>query len=123
MARMEISAYEKFDAATRNMTAQALIFDGRAVGRIVIKHGNAANAFVQVWGAPMATARATGYGYDRNSAAVMAAISKLAECPNANDAIAYEAFNRIRAIAADWNGGTRYENALEAAGFHVSTIC
>lgn len=114
--------YSKFDAATREVTAQALLFNGQPVGRIVIKYGNAATAFVQIWGAPMATARATGYGYDKASAAVMDAIGKLAETPDERDAIACQAFERIKRIASDWKGGTRYASALEAAGFTIANV-
>ena len=42
--------YDKFDAATRAFEAYAILRDGKPVGRIVIKFGNAATAYVQVWG-------------------------------------------------------------------------
>jgi hypothetical protein len=117
---MTESIYTKFDRSFGNVTAQALLLDGKPVGRIVIKYGNAATAYVQVWGASMATARATGYGYDKGSAAVMEAIRKLPDAPDPADTLASEAQWRLRLVADGWDGGTRYANVIEAAGF---TIC
>lgn len=114
--------YEKFDAATRNITAQALLFDGKPVGRIVIKHGAAATAYVQVWGASMASARATGYGYDKASAAVMSAILALPDAPDKADSLASDAHRKLVVAADYWNGGTRYATALENVGFTVCNV-
>lgn len=114
--------YSKFDAATRNMTAQALLLDGKAVGRIVIKHGAAATAYVQIWGAPMATARATGYGYDKATQAVMSAIGRFDPSEAPQDSPCALAWMRIRSMAKAWDGGTRYASALEAAGFTVCNV-
>ena len=98
--------YDKFDAATRDMTAQALLMDGKAVGRIVIKFGAAATAYVQIWGAPMATGRATGYGYDKASAAVMAAIRAFPSAPSERDLLASKAHRAIYLAADTWDGGS-----------------
>lgn len=114
--------YEKFDKATGSFTAQALLRDGKPVGRIVVKFGAAATAFVQIWGAPMTTARATGYGYDKASAAVMAAIDRMREWPTEQDIEAWQAFEAIGIMQREWNGGTRYTTALEAAGFTVCNV-
>lgn len=114
--------YKKFDSATQNYTAQALLYDGKPVGRIVIKFGNAATAFVQIWGAPMATARATGHGYDKASAAVMAAISALPAAPDERDTDASAAHKALWLVADGWKGGTRYTTALESAGFTVANV-
>lgn len=112
--------YERFDAATRNITAQALLFDGKPVGRIVIKHGAAATAYVQMWGASMASARATGYGYDKASAAVMSALGRIpAEQMDSETA---RLVSLVYEVARQWDGGTRYANALEQAGFTVCNV-
>ena len=112
--------YEKFDKATGNITAQILLINGKPVGRIVVKFGAAATAYVQIWGAPMAMGRATGYGYDKASAAVMAAIDGLTVQPDKSDALHFEAYQMLLQCARNWNGGTRYTNALEASGFTVA---
>ena len=119
---MTDSSYSKFDTAFRNVSAYALIFGGEPVGRVVVKYGNAATAYVQVWGAPMATARATGYGYDKESHAVIDAIKRFdpSEAPaHAHGALAWM---RARSTAEAWNGSTHWHDALEAAGFTVATV-
>jgi hypothetical protein len=112
----------KFDAAFRNVSAYALIFDGKAVGRVVVKYGNAATAYVQVWGVPMTTARATGYGYDKESAAVIDAIKRFSPSEAPADAAGALAWMRARSTAAAWSGSANWRNALEAAGFTVATV-
>ncbi len=67
-----------------------------------------------------ATARATGYGYDKGSAAVMNAIRRLDPSEAPEETPHALAWMRLRSCAAAWDGGTRYANAIEAAGF---TIC
>lgn len=114
--------YERFDAATRNITAQALLFQGKPVGRIIIKHGASATAYVQIWGSSMATARATGYGYDKATQAVMDAIGRLDASEPPSDSINALAWMRIRSCAQSWQGGTRYATALEQAGFTVCNV-
>lgn len=114
--------YSRFDAATRNMTAQALLFDGKPVGRIVIKFGNAATAYVQIWGSSMAIGRATGYGYDKASAAVMAAIEGMNRDDWPQDDVQSRAFARLQETRSSWDGGTRYANALESAGLTVCNV-
>lgn len=114
--------YEKFDKATAQFEACALLREGKPVGRVVIKYGNAATAFVQIWGAPMATGRATGYGYDKGSAAVMAAIDNLTVQPDRCDEEATAAFAAIIAAAQSWDGGTRWRNVLKAAGFTIAGV-
>lgn len=119
---MTDTIYSKFDAAFRNVSAYALIFNGKAVGRVVVKYGNAATAYVQIWGAPMATARATGYGYDKTSQAVMGAFKRLDPSEAPTDSIDALAWMRARSTAEAWSGSTNWRNALEAAGFTVATV-
>jgi len=114
--------YTRFDRATSDITAIALLRNGKPVGRIVIKYGAAATAYVQIWGAPMATARATGGGYDKATAAVMSAVERMTDRPNKRDTVATAAFDAIRAVASEWDGGTRYTSALVAAGFMLALV-
>jgi len=114
--------YDRFNTATRDLTAQALLLDGKPVGRIVIRDAQACSAFVQIWGASMAIGKAGGGGYDRHSAAVFDAIGKLTDRPDGRDESAFVAFNRIRKSARSWNGGTRYAYHLESAGFTVCNV-
>lgn len=113
--------YDRFDKATREFTAVALVLDGQAVGRIVIKHGAAATAYVQIWGAEMACGRATGYGYDKQSAAVIDAVRRLPES-TASDATWRTAAEKIKAAFADGRDGERWTRRLEAVGFAVCNV-
>jgi len=114
--------YSKFDGATSKFSAYALLLDGKPVGRIVIKFGASATAYVQIWGAPMATARATGYGYDKATQAVMDAIGRFDRSEAPQDAEGALAWMRIQSVAQCWDGGTRYRAALENAGFILATV-
>ena len=117
--------YKQFDKATSQFTAQALLLNGEPVGRIIVKFGNAATAYVQLWGAPMASARATGYGYDKASAAIMSAIKRMCAdeyLPHDDDKTACEAHAKLTACAIMWDGGTRYTNAIETAGLTVTNV-
>lgn len=114
--------YEKFDKATGNISAYALLWQGKPVGRIVIKFGAAATAYVQIWGAPMSSARATGYGYDKVSVAVMAAIARMNDWPSGQDEPALLAFARLQEARTHWNGSTRFTDAIERAGLTIANV-
>jgi hypothetical protein len=70
--------YAKFDTAFQNVSAYHLSLNGEAFGRVVLRHGNAITCYFHVWGLPMVDARATGWGYDKASAAVDGAIEQFA---------------------------------------------
>jgi hypothetical protein len=112
--------HDKFDRATGNISAYALLWEGKPVGRLVIKFGAAATAYVQIWGAEMVSCRATGYGYDNATAAVMGALARLAsvDAPQGNEAPFVALLDGLRA----WDGGTSYPNAIEAAGFVLARV-
>ena len=113
-------AYDAFDKATRHFEAYAILLNGKAVGRVVIKYGNAATAFVQVWGAEMVIGRATGYGYDKATAAVEAAATKLRKFSPYEEAGRKAIACFDRAFADKGAGGARWPSRLEAEGL---TIC
>ena len=117
--------YDQFDSATRGISAVALIRDGRSVGRVVLKFGNAATAYVQLWGATMTRGRATGYGYDKASAAVGDAARRLlalllsgedgGQIDPATISAFAEAFDQGRE-------GRSWQSALEHAGFTLAIV-
>jgi hypothetical protein len=113
--------YDRFDAATRNISAYAFLLDGKPAGRVVLKHGNAVTAFFQVWGAEMATGRAGGGGYDRGTAAVLGAVAKL-PTEVAHDPHASEALRRIRDAFAKGRDGSRWTSTIEDAGFVLANV-
>jgi hypothetical protein len=87
--------YAAFEKATGHMTALAIVKDGQAVGRIIIKPGRDGaarlTAYVQVWGAPMVAGYARGYGYDKRGAALSSALCKL----DGSDALGLAAMGHI----------------------------
>jgi len=116
--------YTQFDKATVSLTAAALVLDGEAVGRVVVKYGAAATAYVQVWGAAMAKGRATGYGYDKTTAAIADAVRHLILASvSAGDTQAHDAMTRVLSAFADGGaGGERWDTRLRAAGFTVCNV-
>lgn len=122
--------YAAFDKATNSFSASALILNGKVAGRIVIKFGAAATAFVQLWGVEMASGRATGYGYDKATAAVKAAVVKIAargpvaDQVRAGDTEARDAMEALFTTftAGDGRDGERGTRRLEAAGFTLANV-
>lgn len=116
--------YEQFDKATSNLTAVALIYNGRPAGRIVLKFSAATTAYVQIWGVEMTSGRATGGGYDKGTAAVAAAVAKTAKAAMCSDipASAANAFAALRAAFDGPDDGRRWEPRLEGAGFTIARV-
>jgi len=111
--------YRKFDAATSRTTAVALIYAGKVAGRIVIKFGEAATAYVQIWGLEMQSGRATGGGYDKATAAVEAAVAKLKPL-KAGDDLAAQNAKWALCSAFDGADGRGWEQRLETCGFTIA---
>lgn len=112
--------YEQFDAAFRNVSAFAILKDGRHVANIALKHGEAVTAYVHYIGLEMTTARAGGGGYDRATAAIEAAARKTkgGDAPKATQ-LNGDAFI---GVLMDKTSGTRWSSALEAAGYTVCNV-
>lgn len=116
--------YDRFDSATSNLSAVGIVRDGHAVGRIVIKFGAAATAYVQIWGAAMVSGRAGGGGYDKATAAVADAVRKLSvDQVDERRGIERAAMERLcEAFADNGAGGTRWMNRLEDRGFVLVNV-
>lgn len=123
-----MAIYEQFDKATRRVGAYVIFRDGKVSGRVVLAYpvdgASRLYAYVQVWGAPMVRAFAGGGGYDKGTAAVCHAISRLepekGEYPSpANVAEMISAWRA--AVASD--GGYSWKHQFEAAGFEVAQAC
>ena len=119
---MSNDAYTRFDTATKNISARALVLDGHPVGRVVMKHGAALRAFVQLWGGSIVEGRATGGNYDRATAAIEAAAQKIAGQEQTRDPIWKDARERFCATIAGMKDGERWESALERAGWIVVNV-
>ena len=118
--------YKQHDAAFSRVSAFVVMKDGDAVARVALKFpadgAGRLYAYVHWLGTEMVRDFAGGYGYDKRSAAVAAALDKLAMGPSADishystaEAETLEAFLKARVDmhSADWT------RALEKAGFKV----
>ena len=116
--------YEQFDRAFGNVTAAAILKDSKHVANITLKHGAAVTAYVHWLGLEMVSGRAGGGGYDRATAACAAAVRKLRE-PETDSLTTVDrepAGRQLFITALLRDGGARWQNALEAAGFTVCNV-
>lgn len=113
-----MDVYEKFDAAFRGISAYAILRDGKPVGRVAIKHGGRCVVYLQAWGAPMVTASAGGGGYDRATAAMEKAATKLA----CDDDAAWPDVQAVKDAILSGAGGWGWERRLEDAGFVIANV-
>jgi hypothetical protein len=112
--------YDRFDAATRSIDGYALLWHGRPAGRLVFKHGAACTAYLQLWGAAMVSARVTGGGFDRSTAALENAAAKLTEALADPD---FEAARRALLEALPTKPeGEGWANFLAGVGFVVAGV-
>lgn len=109
--------YKKFDAAVGALSAYAITKDGKQIGRIVFKFGNAVTCYAQVWGQAMQFGIARGGNYDRATAAWEAACAKFTN-------------SRCDPFVTDWIKQSRtkefdgigWQHRLENAGYTVQHV-
>lgn len=113
-----IDTYEKYDNATCDLSAYAILFEGHYVAKIVLHHEEACTAFVHVFGAEMVSARTTGYGYDQPSHAIRSACGKL------QDYTTPDGFRSLQMAEAftEEARGREWGSVLEEAGFRVLNV-
>jgi hypothetical protein len=121
---MTMNVYDKFDNATRGICAYALMRDGKHIGRVITKRSAVGmcpmTAFVHLYGLDMTQGRATGCGYDKQSAAVKNALTKTARAGRHAD----DTFCLVAEVAA-WmheNDGHGWCHAFRACGVDVFTV-
>lgn len=114
------NVYDKHDAAFRNVSAYAILKDGKHVANITLKHGNAVTAFVHWIGLEMTTGRAGGGGYDRASAAVSDAARKTkgGDAPKSTQLNA----DHFIGVLIEKTDSNRWTSALEAEGYTVANV-
>ena len=110
--------YKKFDAFTGPYSASVILKDGKAVGRVIMKHLEATTCWVQVWGYEPACGRATGYGYDKATGAFEKACARLHTGTDDRDRAARQWMEEIKAACK--NNGRTWRAALEEAGFTLA---
>lgn len=117
------TTYAFFDRAFANISAYAILKDGKPVGRVVIKYGAGVTAYVQAWLQPMARGQARGGGYDRATAAVQAAAAKLSpDMEYPREGRDPSELAAIKAALTAGNGGTRWQSLLEDAGYTLALV-
>jgi hypothetical protein len=113
--------YAAFEKATGHMTALAIVKDGQAIGRIIIKPGRDGaarlTAYVQVWGAPMVAGYARGYGYDKRGAALSQAFQRLSGLNMLKDESAFDAVFALQSIGLEHDQFDSISNAISDAGY------
>lgn len=109
--------YEQHAKAFRDVEAAVVLHDGEAVAKIAFKFprdgAGRLYAYVHWLGVPMARGYASGYGYDKRTAACASAMRKLVMLRD--DGGPAEQF--WHALKRD--GGATWDSALRAAGFTV----
>jgi hypothetical protein len=130
--------YDQFDAATRRIGAYALLREGRYAGKIVLHYpadgAGRLHAYVQVFGCTMVRAHASGYGYDKGTAAVYYAAKKIGvearriyetEAADARHATPLIVRQDLAAVdnGMKSDGGEDWKRQMENAGFQVLTVC
>ena len=120
--------YDKHDAAFNRVSAWVIIDThetaadlGQSVqrfGTVAIKYpadgAGRLTAFVHFFGTQMQSGTASGYGYDKSTAAVHAAVAKIDR--DESDPRQLEALAAFRAAA---HTGTDWQDILRTAGFSV----
>ena len=112
--------YDRFDAATKSFTACAILRDGHPVGRVVIKFGAAATAFVHLTGSQMASGKASGGGYDKASASVRSAIAKLDR--SIDDDMRAALIGTLQDANANEYEGSDWTTVFARAGFTIANV-
>lgn len=110
--------YDQHDKAFSQTSAYVIALDGERVATIALRfpHDGAGRlwAYVHWLGTPMVRGYASGYGYDKRTAAIANAVGRMpdVDMPARGE---YEAF--ITALSHD--AGPTWDNALRDAGFTV----
>ncbi len=113
--------YAQHDAAFKNVSSYAIVKDGEMVAKISFKFPRAGAgrlyAYVHWVGVEMVRGQASGYGYDKRSAAVASAVSKLNLEVKPNDAKRDDLFRFVGILETD--SGEYWDRKLRDAGFDV----
>lgn len=113
--------YDQHKAAFSNVAAYVVMRDGERVATIAIKFpkdgAGRLYAYVHWLGVPMVRGQASGFGYDKRSAAVAAATKKIAKADQRDGWNEEHQDTFIEALSQD--DGRDWERRLEAAGFNV----
>lgn len=118
--------YEQHDKAFNNISAYVITDKtGERVATIAFKFpkdgAGRLTAYFHIIGIPMIKGTATGYGYDKRSAALDNAMEKPISLVDYHGdcAAMQEEINRFRAAFEKGNAGSHWDTALREAGYNV----
>lgn len=114
--------YRKFDRAFANVDAYCVLKDGKPVARVCLKYpkdgAGRLTAFVQVYGFEMKRGWASGYGYDKATAAVSSCAPLFAHLEGVDETAARVAAD----FAALKDAGHRWDAQLRLMGYEVQSL-
>lgn len=117
--------YEQHAAAFSKVSAFVILdLEGERVATVALKHpsdgAGRLYAYVHLIGVEMVRAHANGYGYDKRSAAVAAAIAKIKEPEGRSERdLQVSGYHELITDAAPAMDSRDWTQAIEAAGFRV----
>ena len=112
----------QFAAATKGLSVYCVTLGNTQVGRIVFKSSTSnwrSTCYVQLWGSAMVKGIASGYGYDKDSAALKAAMAQ--HC-DASDPRALTHHTAIWKAVAARREGEQWYDCLVRAGYTVQCV-
>lgn len=117
-----MSAFAQFDKAFNRVAAYVVLKDGECVAKISIKFpadgAGRLYAYVHWLGVEMVRGSASGYGYDKRSAAVADACTKaIKTIKTERDDVNFHRAAFFRVLSSD--GGEYFDRKLRDAGFDV----
>jgi hypothetical protein len=117
-----MNIYEKFDAATKQTSAYAIMHQGKYIGRVIFKRGNGLRqtCFAQLWGMTMTTGFAGGGGYDKHTASFESAVEKF-KVEDGNDPIVW-AHAKAWKLLFSTSSGEAWNNRLISNGYQVLNV-
>jgi hypothetical protein len=123
---MSTTIYDQHDAAFANVSAYIIAKGGERVATIAFKFprdgAGRLYAYVHWCGVEMVRGHATGYGYDKRSAACSSAAKRMRETMRQAEATDCEAMDRFRAALTP-DDGLGWDRRLRDAGFDVWQAC
>jgi len=113
--------YRQHDAAFANVSAYIIVKNGERIAKVAFKYprdgAGRLYAYVHVFGTEMVRGFAGGYGYDKASAAVKDACTRLSYADLDKDQ--YTIANAFYTAIATGSDGIYWNDRLRAAGFDV----
>lgn len=123
--------YKTFDRVTSRIRSHAIMSGAEPVGFVLIHYpadgAGRLKAFLHLYGLPMAYGSAAGYGYDKASAAVYAAIISMQVDDREIDEVGIQGMEarRIARLLQDAfsDGGRDYVRQMEDQGLTLARGC